>query len=826
MSSHIAKTINKANNVETVDESAEADPPQSPVLDSVTTTEINIKWDKQLPYPIGIILHVEVQYAIWDEENTTTNDDDTAKSNKAKSEKTPTKWYALVSKVYSKANFFTHNLTHLSPGSSYCFRMRYRNGLNWSKYSERSEKMTTLPDRPARPVAPVCIAITPTAIEMQWSVHTRDNGAPITAYILRGRSVGDDFVELYRGLDAFSYLALGMYPEFAYSFQLATLNRIGLSDYSSMVSVQTPQRIKQPVRNSSAASGREIQGGFSQSQVIMAMQCRDAWRECWDPRTERPFYFNKILATRQLDKPAVLKQKEEESRLLEEETKEVHVPTAKEILAEKELLFRKKRYRLLRALHKNKYVVVNQSNSSPVRSGRGSFDSPVTPSRPTTRGSFDTNGQSSPDRNAGNAVSSLVYNSITVLDDAAGGGMLNSVSSPTLQTSNTLQINNAKLKEIMRLELRREVMLADCYRVFSSMKAVDFYRRVKVEFAGEAGIDSGGLSKEAFLLLSKQAAIFAGPHCKQWMVPLMGSVTDDKKRIEGGKTNSETEGEALEGLFFVSNTTISTANSSNAAIASIAQKALVATTDKNKLKSQAIVSSALSKEVLLELNSELEVTSCQFFAFLGRLLGKALFDRQLIDFPLSSLLLQHMLGGLFEEKVNSSGNIVVQKSGKSPAKNSKQSAKSDVKHDKNAEILTMLAEIKPLDSLLHKQLHWIATNNITDIIYETFSVSENDVTLPLCASGDAKEVSEANKLEYVQLMLLYKSKYSVSDSLFPFLEAFHEVVPLSILREVEVSKEELNLILNGKSSVDVEEIRAYCIYQSNDADFNETCDTN
>lgn len=189
MSSHIAKTINKTNNVELVDELAETAPPLPPVVDSVTTTEINIRWDKQLPYPVGIILHVEVQYALWTEDTTI---EDPLNSSELVSEKLYViKWHSLVSKVFSRANFLTHSLSHLTPGSSYCFRMRYRINQAWSAYSVRSECITTLPDRPARPAAPVCIAITPTAIEMQWVVHTRDNGAPITAYILRGRSVGE-----------------------------------------------------------------------------------------------------------------------------------------------------------------------------------------------------------------------------------------------------------------------------------------------------------------------------------------------------------------------------------------------------------------------------------------------------------------------------------------------------------------------------------------------------------------------------------------------------------------------------------------------------------
>jgi hypothetical protein len=192
MSSHIAKTINKANNVDQVDELAETAPPLPPVVDSVTTTEINIKWDKQLPYPVGIILHVEVQYALWTEDTIELNLEG---SKKAVSE-TAYKWYALVSKAFSRPNFLSHSLSHLTPGSSYCFRMRYRIKHTWSAYSVPSECITTLPDRPARPAAPVCIAITPTAIEMQWTVHARDNGAPITAYVLRGRSVGELFLSI------------------------------------------------------------------------------------------------------------------------------------------------------------------------------------------------------------------------------------------------------------------------------------------------------------------------------------------------------------------------------------------------------------------------------------------------------------------------------------------------------------------------------------------------------------------------------------------------------------------------------------------------------
>jgi hypothetical protein len=87
-------------------------------------------------------------------------------------------------------------------------------------------------------------------------------------------------------------------------------------------------------------------------------------------------------------------------------------------------------------------------------------------------------------------------------------------------------------------------------------------------------------------------------------------------------------------------------------------------------------------------------------------------------------------------------------------------------------------------------------------------------------------VTEANKLEYVRLMIQWKTSYSVAHNLTPFVAAFHEIVPLDLLRKSELTPIELNAMLNGKSEVNVEELRAFCIYQSEDTSvFNDTHDT-
>jgi hypothetical protein len=97
----------------------------------------------------------------------------------------------------------------------------------------------------------------------------------------------------------------------------------------------------------------------------------------------------------------------------------------------------------------------------------------------------------------------------------------------------------------------------------------------------------------------------------------------------------------------------------------------------------------------------------------------------------------------------------------------------------------------------------------------------------LCAGGDKLAVTEDNKLQYIQLMYEWKTTFSVLENLTPFLEAFHEIVPVALLQATELSCEELNLMLNGKPTVDVEELRAYCIYQGSTPDdyFNETHDS-
>lgn len=792
--------------------------PQPPALVNATTSSIELQWLSRLPFPVGIIQAVEVQYAVISKEE---GENDSSRGAKEQQPSSSSKkdhssdnyrWFSLVSRTFNQTMMGQYYWSNLPPGSQYVVRIRYRtSGVNWSEFSVPSPVYSTLADKPRPPPAPQCVAITCFAIQINWDLTVgeaepaavaarrsslADNGSPILEYILVGKSVGgDDFVELYRGPNK-THLLLGLFAEYAYSFKLAAVNAMGSSEFSPLVSIQTPAR---PTRNSSvvksiaAATAAGINvfdvdfhrsisvtendanseviaySGYTEAQIQIARQCRDAWREYWDASTEQPFYFNSILSIRQLEMPSILRVAREGNCTANQiymgpstrgngaspqrRASQQQPDLSSQDPLSPELLFRKKRYRLLHALRKK----------------------------------------------------------------AAGAGAASS-----------------KSKDIIQLELNRASMLADCYRAFSKLTAGDFKRRMKVTFIGERGLDSGGLSKEAFLLLTKQAAYYAGPKYRKWLCAIISTVKVPRiveqsqallqKASYPEKATSKDPfiEEKVEGYFLSS--------TAETKIPALADNALA---DADAGGKDAMLDACYKS--IVELDTQLKISGAQYFRFLGRLLGKALVDRQLVDFPLSVLLCKHLLGDFAESTPSANtastgsssatatagagGNTSPSSSAETAAENPKTAKDKAVADHKTFQMLT---ELKYLDQELHKSLLWIWENDVTNVIYETFSVSDGTNEFPLCADGEKTDVTEANKREYVKLMISWKTTYSVAKHLFPLVQAFHEIVPLSALKSAEFTPEELNLVLNGKREVDVEELRAYCIYHGADAYFNES----
>ena len=123
-------------------------------------------------------------------------------------------------------------------------------------------------------------------------------------------------------------------------------------------------------------------------------------------------------------------------------------------------------------------------------------------------------------------------------------------------------------------------------------------------------------------------------------------------------------------------------------------------------------------------------------------------------------------------------------------------------------------------------------NCIDNIIFETFSVIAGGMSsrasgkfggiegkeikkgtvVDLCLNGSKIDVTEANKKEYVLLVAQWRTTYSIVDVLEPMIDGFTELVPPGSLDNI--SNQELKLMISGRNEVDIEEIRAYTMYQT------------
>lgn len=757
--------------------------PEPPICLNATRYSLTLKWT--LPQPPGISQQVELQYIQILRPKLFEND---------KNKSVNLNWSALVTKTYDFLDFLNFKFDNLSPGNCFIFRLKYRNHIGWSQFSEPSKMIRCLADRPSIPRVPTCNLLTATAVEVCWNVPDNDYGAVVDEFLLRGRAAGDeDFVELYRG-SAMSYFVVDLHAEYAYTFQVSAANIEGWSDFSPMLTVQTPPHIAlKKLRDANGGSNTSGKGGGVALQA--ALGCRGAWRTCWDPRTEQPFYFNTITGTRQLNMPEALVQEplstsQQEDTLAQASSRLGRMKKTTEADRQQEetkhkieLEFRRKRYHLMRALRKYSasrlpcvkahvkggFTLVNalgtrSQNSSPVSISNISRN----------RGNRNTSANSNNDANTQMDVDDT--NGMSLPFDSSF-----QMTSEVHDSSEGSPIPRRRDKDVLNLNLRRRNLLSDAYSSICRSNITELSRRLKVRFQGEDGIDSGGLSKETFILVSKHCCLYMGPRYRKWM-----------KYV----------GEKRDELFFCDDEFVLNSSSSNE------NSSKANNTSNNN-------STSISDETLDELEG-LNATSISFSFFLGLFLGKAIFDKQLVDIQFTKVLYRHMVGGI-SNSASSTVNTVGTTGGKSLI-----AIKNEDSVSNNLQLHASMSAVKDLDTSLYDSLQWMLDNDITDVIYETFSVTTStDVNIPLIPNGDKINVNNANKAQYITLLSSWKTSFAVMNNLTSFLTGFHTLIPKEILLEIGVTCDELCVMLNGKASVDIDELRAYCIYQSNRPDFSE-----
>lgn len=153
-----------------------------------------------------------------------------------------------------------------------------------------------------------------------------------------------------------------------------------------------------------------------------------------------------------------------------------------------------------------------------------------------------------------------------------------------------------------------------------------------------------------------------------------------------------------------------------------------------------------------------------FFKFIGKIIGKAIFDGCYLDCHFSRAVYKRILG----RKVS-------------------------------------LKDMETLDLEYFKSLVWMLENDITDVITEDFSVETNDYgetkVVDLIPNGRNIPVTELNKHEYVRLVVEYRLQTSVADQMDNFIIGFHEIVPKELVSIFD--EQELELLISGLPDIDV-----------------------
>ncbi|EON99369.1 putative e3 ubiquitin-protein ligase ptr1 + rna transporter 1 protein [Phaeoacremonium minimum UCRPA7] len=164
-----------------------------------------------------------------------------------------------------------------------------------------------------------------------------------------------------------------------------------------------------------------------------------------------------------------------------------------------------------------------------------------------------------------------------------------------------------------------------------------------------------------------------------------------------------------------------------------------------------------------------------FFKFIGRIIGKALYEGRVLDCYFSRAVYKRILGKQVSVK-----------------------------------------DMESFDPDYYKSLVWMLENDITDIITETFSVEDDEfgVTkiVDLCENGRNIPVTEENKHEYVRLVVDHKLLSSVKDQMENFLKGFHDIIPSELI--AIFNEQELELLISGLPDIDVDDWKSNAEYHN------------
>jgi len=167
-------------------------------------------------------------------------------------------------------------------------------------------------------------------------------------------------------------------------------------------------------------------------------------------------------------------------------------------------------------------------------------------------------------------------------------------------------------------------------------------------------------------------------------------------------------------------------------------------------------------------SSEVNPEHLSFFKFIGRIIGKALYEGRVLDCHFSRAVYKKILG--------------------KPVS---------------------LKDMETLDLEYYKSMVWMLENNIQDIIQETFSVEVDQFgardTIDLIPGGRLIPVTNENKQDYVRRVVEHRLLHSVKEQIEHFLVGFHDIVPADLVNIF--NEQELELLISGMPDIDLDDWR-------------------
>lgn len=164
-----------------------------------------------------------------------------------------------------------------------------------------------------------------------------------------------------------------------------------------------------------------------------------------------------------------------------------------------------------------------------------------------------------------------------------------------------------------------------------------------------------------------------------------------------------------------------------------------------------------------------------YFKFVGRIIGKAIYDGRLLDAYFTRSFYKCIIGTPVDYK-----------------------------------------DIEAVDPEFHKSLLWILENDITDVLDLTFSTEVDDFgrlkIVDLKPEGRNLAVTETNKMEYVRLVSEQRLVLAIQDQINAFLSGFRDVISKDLVKIF--NEQELELLISGMPDIDIDDWKNNTEYQN------------